>query len=248
MARSPKISDPEFASPAPLAEALGVELIPELLEQALTHASYGYEQQVDDYERLEFLGDSVLGLAVAAMLFRAHPGMDEGELSKLHHTVVSELALAEVARTYDVGRYLRLGRSEQLTGGEEKDSILADAVEALIGATYLSVGHDVADALVQRLITPILADVSRFAAASDPKTALEEALAKRGGGVQQFTVTGEGPAHDRLFTAELAVVRDGRMILTTTGTGRSKKQAELAAALTAWCEVTGTPHPTAGRA
>lgn len=247
MARKLKQFDPEHVSPAPLAEALGVEFIPELLEQALTHSSYGYEQQVDDYERLEFLGDSVLSLAVATMLYRANPGMDEGELSKLHHTVVSELALAEVARTYDIGTYLRLGRSEVLSGGEDKDSILADAVEALIGAAYLSAGHDVADALVQRLIAPILADVSRFAAASDPKTALEEALAARGGGVQSFVVTGEGPHHDRVFTAELSVVRDGRAVLTTTGTGRSKKQAELAAALIAWCEVTGTPHPTLGR-
>ena len=234
--------DPEVAPPAQLAAALGVEFIPELLDQALTHSSYGYEHDAPDYERLEFLGDSVLSLAVAAMLYRAHPDLSEGDLSRRHHALVSAVSLAEIARTLELGKYLRLGKSERMTGGREKDSILADTVEALIGAAYLSCGHEVADALVRRLVEPLRDDADRFGAAIDPKTALEEALAKKGGGVQYFTVTGEGPDHDRIFTAKLEVRRGDRVVVRASGVATSKKQAELAAALDAWHEVTGTPR------
>lgn len=232
--------DPEVAPSAKLAEALGVEFIPELLQQALTHSSYGYEHGVADYERLEFLGDAVLSLAVAAMLYRAHPELSEGDLSRRHHALVSAVSLAEIARGLDLGDYLYLGKSERITGGRDKDSILADAVEAIIGAAYLSCGHEVADALVLRLVEPLKDDANRFGAAIDPKTALEEALAERGGGTQHFTVTGTGPDHNRVFTAQLEVRRGDTVVLRTTGEATTKKQAELAAALDAWHEVTGT--------
>ena len=235
--------DPESVPPAALAERLGVEFVPELLVEALTHSSYGYEQQVPDYERLEFLGDSVLGLAVAAMLFRAHPYLAEGDLSRRHHALVSTASLAQIARGVELGRHLRLGRSEQITGGREKDSILADAMEAVIGAAYLSAGPDAADALVRRLVEPFRGDAARFGAAMDPKTALLEALAATGGGEPDYEVTGEGPDHERVFTATLTVRRRGRLLVRTTGSAPSKKQAELAAALEAWHELTGTPRP-----
>lgn len=239
--RTPK-HDPESAPPAELAERLGVEFVPELLVQALTHSSYGYEQQVDDYERLEFLGDSVLGLAVAAMLYEAHPDLSEGDLSRRHHALVSMVSLAEIARGLGIGDYLRLGRSEQITGGRDKDSILADAMEALIGAAYLSAGPIEADALVRRLVEPFRDDTARFGAAMDPKTALQEVLTAAGRGEPDYDVHGEGPDHDRTFTATLTVRDRGKVLVRTTGIARSKKQAELAAALEAWHEITGVPR------
>ncbi|NLT26047.1 MAG: ribonuclease III [Microbacteriaceae bacterium] len=235
--------------PARLVHLLGVDFVPELLTQALTHSSYGYEQQADDYERLEFLGDSVLGLAVAAMLYGEHPDASEGELSRRHHALVSTVSLAEIARGLELGQHLRLGRSEQITGGRDKDSILADAVEALIGAAYLSAGPAAADALVRRLVEPIRDDAARFGAAMDPKTALLEALAAAGGGEPDYETRGEGPDHDRTFTATLTVRRRGKVLVRTTGSAPSKKHAELAAALEAWHELTGTPrHVTTPRA
>lgn len=243
MARRNSKHDPEVAPPAQLAKALGVDFVPELLEQALTHSSYGFEQGCADYERLEFLGDSVLGLAVAAMLYRAHPDLSEGDLSRRHHALVSTTSLAEIARGIGLGAYLRLGRSEQLTGGNDKDSILADAVEAVIGAAYLSAGALIADDLVQRLVEPYRGDVERFGAAMDPKTALIEELALRGGGEPSYTVTGTGPDHDRVFTAELVVRRGDAVVLSATGVAASKKQAELAAALEAWYDLTGNARP-----
>ena len=234
--------DPEWVPPAPLAERLGVDFVPELLIEALTHSSYGYEQQVADYERLEFLGDSVLGLAVAAMLFRAHPDLSEGDLSRRHHALVSTVSLAQIARSLHLGRHLRLGRSEQITGGRDKDSILADTMEAVIGAAYLSAGADAADALVRRLVEPYRDDAARFGAAIDPKTALLEALAVAGGGEPDYEVHGEGPDHERVFTATLTIRRRGKVLARTSGVAPSKKQAELAAALDAWHELTGTPR------
>src|SRR5690606_15927224 len=149
-----------------LTEKLGVEIDAELLALALTHRSYAYENgSIPHNERLEFLGDSVLGLAVTAMLYEKFPDVSEGELAKRRAAVVSTVALAEVARGFGLGDYLLLGRGEEQTGGRDKDSILADTTEALFGAAFLSAGREAADALVLRLITPLLADADRFGAA-----------------------------------------------------------------------------------
>lgn len=214
----------------PLPDKLRVDIDAELLELALTHRSYAYEHgAIPHNERLEFLGDSVLGQAVTVMLFTSHPDLDEGELAKRRASVVSTVALAEVARGIDLGSHLLLGRGEEQTGGRDKDSILADTMEAVIGATYLSAGPEAATELVLRLTEPLLADPERYGAAMDPKTSLQELAARTGATPPQYSVEASGPDHDRRFTATVAV-GDVRM----TGTGSSKKTAEMAAALSAW--------------
>jgi len=218
-----------------LSEKLGVEIDPELLVLALTHRSYAYEHgQIPHNERLEFLGDSVLGQAVTVRLYTQHPELDEGSLAKRRASVVSTVALAEVARAIGLGRFVRLGRGEQLTGGDDKDSILADTMEALIGATYLSAGQDAATALVLRLVEPLLADPERYGAAIDPKTSLQELAAAQGRPAPVYEVASSGPDHARTFTAVVTVGDE-----STEGTGTSKKQAEMAAALQAWQRLSG---------
>ncbi|MCP2636661.1 ribonuclease III [Microbacterium sp. HD4P20] len=220
---------------AELTQKLGVDIDPELLLLALTHRSWAYENgQVPHNERLEFLGDSVLGLSVTVRLFTAHPDLDEGALAKRRAAVVSTVALAHIARGIGLGRHLLLGRGEDLTGGRDKDSILADTMEAILGAAYMSAGSDAATALVLRLVEPLLEDPDRYGAAMDPKTSLQE-LAARGSMLPPvYAVSSTGPDHDRFFTATV-VVGD----LTAEGTGSSKKQAEMAAALSAWRELSG---------
>jgi ribonuclease-3 len=214
-----------------LIAALGVTIDPELLELALTHRSWAYENGgVANNERLEFLGDSILGQAVTVMLYSSYPDLDEGELAKRRASLVSAVALAEVARGIGLGDHLKLGKGEELTGGRGKSSILADTVEALIGAAYLDCGGDEATALVLRLIDPLLADPARFGAAMDPKTSLQELVASLGRTAPVYEVVDAGPDHSKVFTA--TVVVDGEAI--ASGVGTSKKQAEMAAALSAW--------------
>ncbi|WP_343898913.1 ribonuclease III, partial [Microbacterium oxydans] len=202
----------------------------ELLELALTHRSYAYEHGgIPHNERLEFLGDSVLGQAVTVMLFTTHPDLDEGELAKRRASVVSTVALAEVARGIDLGSHLLLGRGEEQTGGRDKDSILADTMEAVIGATYLSAGPDAATELVLRLTEPLLADPERYGAAMDPKTSLQELAARLGATPPRYSVEASGPDHDRRFLATVSVGD-----VSMTGVGSSKKTAEMAAALSVW--------------
>lgn len=216
-----------------LTEKLGVEIDPELLSLALTHRSFAYENGgIPHNERLEFLGDSVLGQAVTVRLFTRHPDLDEGSLAKRRASVVSTVALAEVARTIGLGEHVLLGRGEILTGGRDKDSILADTMEALIGATFLSAGPDAATGMVLRLVEPLLADPARYGAAMDPKTSLQEIAARLGLAAPAYVVEATGPDHDRRFTA---TVTTGDVI--TTGVGSSKKHAEMAAALAAWREL-----------
>ncbi|MFK3834048.1 ribonuclease III [Microbacterium sp. NPDC087868] len=214
----------------PLPAKLRVDIDAELLELALTHRSYAYEHGgIPHNERLEFLGDSVLGQAVTVMLFTTHPELDEGQLAKRRASVVSTVALAEVARGIDLGSHLLLGHGEEQTGGRDKDSILADTMEAVIGATYLSAGPDAATELVLRLTRPLLDDPERYGAAMDPKTSLQELAARIGATPPVYGVVASGPDHDRRFTATV-VVGDVRM----NGLGSSKKTAEMAAALSAW--------------
>ncbi|MFE7697682.1 ribonuclease III [Microbacterium keratanolyticum] len=213
-----------------LTAQLGVSIDAELLTLALTHRSYAYEHGgIPHNERLEFLGDSVLGQAVTVMLFTTLPDLDEGALAKRRASVVSTLALAEVARGIGLGDHLLLGRGEEQTGGRDKDSILADTMEAVIGATFLSAGPDAATDLVLRLTQPLLAEPERYGAAMDPKTSLQELAARVGSLPPQYSVVASGPDHDRRFTATV-VVGD----VMTNGDGTSKKTAEMAAALSAW--------------
>ena len=228
------------ASPEELAARLGISVDAGLLELALTHRSYAYENGgLAHNERLEFLGDAILGQAVTVMLYREHPGLDEGELAKRRASLVSAVALAEIARMIDLGAHLRLGRGEEMTGGREKSSILADALEAVIGAVYLADGPDAATAFVLRLIDPLLADPGRFGAAMDPKTSLQELSARLGKGLPQYVVADSGPDHSKRFHAVVALA--GEEI--AAGDGTSKKQAEMAAALAAWAVLHRTQEP-----
>ncbi|MEJ1155694.1 MULTISPECIES: ribonuclease III [Microbacterium] len=223
----------ERSSLAELTQKLGVVIDPELLLLSLTHRSWAYENgQSPHNERLEFLGDSVLGQAVTVRLYTAHPELDEGALAKRRASVVSTVALAEIARGIGLGAYLRLGRGEDQTGGRDKDSILADTTEAILGAAYLSAGAEAATALVLRLVEPLLADPERYGAAMDPKTSLQELAARTACGAPVYSVAAQGPDHDRRFTATVEV---GEVI--ARGTGSSKKQAEMSAALRAWREL-----------
>ncbi len=227
--------DPEPVDAEALTAKLGVALDPDLLALALTHRSYAYEHgQIPHNERLEFLGDAILGQAVTLRLYLSHPDLDEGALAKRRAAVVSTGALAEAARTIGLGEHIRLGRGERLTGGADKDSILADTVEAVIGAAFLSAGSDAATALVMRLVEPLLTDPDRHGALVDPKTALQELVAARGMPAPAYRVIADGPDHARVFTATVA---SGDV--AASGTGTSKKHAEMAAALQAWRMMTG---------
>jgi ribonuclease-3 len=220
-----------------LEAAFGVSLDPELLERALTHRSYAYENGgLPTNERLEFLGDSVLGVIITTALFNDHPDLPEGQLAKLRASVVNMRALAEVARglgPYGLGPYLLLGKGEETTGGRDKASILADTLEALLGAIYLQHGLDRAATVVHKLFDPLMIDAAGRGAALDWKTSLQELTASRGLGVPEYRVDEAGPDHAKLFTAWAVVagVRYGG------SEGRSKKEAEQRAAETAWREL-----------
>lgn len=214
-----------------LTRRLGLAIDPRLLERALTHRSYAYEHGgLPTNERLEFLGDAVLGLVVTDALYRRHPDLPEGQLAKLRAAVVNMRALADVARGLDLGAHVRLGRGEETTGGRDKSSILADTLEAVIGAAYLDHGIDVARALVHRLVDPLLESSVTLGAGLDWKTSLQELTATLGLGVPEYAVEAEGPDHEKTFHAA-AVVGD---VAWGRGTGRSKKEAEQEAAATAW--------------
>jgi ribonuclease-3 len=210
---------------------LGVAVEPSLLDRALTHRSYAYENGgLPTNERLEFLGDSVLGLVVTDTLFRIHPDLPEGQLAKLRAAVVNMRALAEVARTLGLGAFIRLGRGEETTGGRDKSSILADTVEAVIGAVYLDRGLEVAAALVHRLFDGLVEEASGLGAGLDWKTSLQELTATLGLGVPDYQVSEQGPDHEKTFTAQVLVAGQAR----GSGTGRNKKEAEQGAAEAAW--------------
>ena len=225
----------EAADPAALRYALGVPITAETLERALTHRSYAYENGgLPTNERLEFLGDSVLGLVVTDTLFKGHPTLPEGHLAKLRAAVVQMGALAEVARELQLGGYIRLGRGEEGTGGRDKPSILADTLEAVIGATYIDCGLDEASGLVHRLFDPVIQRSALLGAGLDWKTSLQELTADRGLGVPEYHVRDSGPDHQKMFRA---VVKVGARDLGD-GEGRSKKAAEQLAAEAAYRSIT----------
>jgi ribonuclease-3 len=221
-----------------LHDALGIDLPDDLLVLALTHRSYAYENGgLPTNERLEFLGDSVLGLVVTDELYRSQPELPEGQLAKLRASVVNMGSLAAVARQLGeggIGPHLLLGRGEESTGGRDKDSILADAMEALIGAIHLGGGLDAAARIVHRLFDPLLREAATRGAGLDWKTSLQELGAARGLGAPSYLVEDDGPDHAKTFTA--AVVLGGEV--HGRGTGRTKKAAEQEAAEIAWRTLT----------
>ncbi len=214
-----------------LHELLGVQLADDLLEHAFTHRSFAYENGgLPTNERLEFLGDSVLGVIVTESLFRTHPNLSEGRLAKLRAAVVNMRALAGVARELKLGQYLRLGRGEEATGGRDKSSILADCVEALIGAVYLERGFDTAGRVVHRLFDELMVSSAQLGAGLDWKTSLQELVAQLGVGAPEYMITESGPDHAKTFEARVRIAGDSY----GHGVGRSKKEAEQQAAETAW--------------
>jgi ribonuclease III len=217
-----------------LEEVTGSSVDVSVLRRALTHRSYAYEAGgLPHNERLEFLGDSVLGLVVTTTLYEGHPDTTEGQLAKLRAAVVNMRALAEVGRTLGLGDYVFLGRGEEATGGRDKDSILADTVEAVIGAVYSTAGMTAAAALVHHLIDPLLASSATLGAGLDWKTSLQEITARHGLGTAEYVVTEDGPEHAKSFEAVVLVggAEQGR------GAGRTKKIAEQEAAALAWTAI-----------
>ena len=183
---------------------------PELLDRALTHRSYAYEQGgLPTNERLEFLGDSVLGLVVTEHLFVTYPDLSEGQLAKLRAAVVNSRALADIARKLDLGAVIHLGRGEESTGGRDKSSILADTMEAVIGAVFLQHGIDAARAFVHHLFDPLMAEVATRGAGLDWKTSLQEIASMSGLGVPVYDVVESGPDHAKTFQATVHV-KSGR--------------------------------------
>jgi ribonuclease III len=211
---------------ADLEQACGIELEPQLLELALTHRSYAYENGgLPTNERLEFLGDAVLGLVITDALFREHPELAEGRLAKLRASVVNSRALAAVARTLGpegLGAHLLLGKGEEGTGGRDKDSILADALEAVLGAIYIEHGIATVASVILKLFDPLMSESARKGVGLDWKTSLQELTAMHGWGVPDYAVSEEGPDHAKSFTA-WAVVGGERF---GGARGRTKKEAE----------------------
>jgi ribonuclease III len=223
---------------------LNVPLSHDLLERALTHRSYAYENGgLPTNERLEFLGDSVLGLVVTDTLYREHPDLPEGQLAKLRAAVVQMRALAGVARGLRLGNYVRLGRGEEGTGGRDKPSILADTLEAVIGAVYLDCGLTTARELVHKLFDPVIASSARLGAGLDWKTSLQELTAREFLGVPEYRVEESGPDHQKFFRAIVRVA--GRTF--GTGEGRSKKEAEQQAAQAAYTTISQEARARAQR-
>ncbi|WP_347343578.1 ribonuclease III [Jatrophihabitans telluris] len=210
----------------------------ELFRRALTHRSYAYENgDVPHNERLEFLGDSVLGVVITETLYRNHPDLAEGKLAKLRASVVNMRALADVARGIGpdgIGKYVLLGRGEDATGGRDKASILADTLEAILGAIHLEHGIAVAADVIHRLFDEVLRAAPGYGAALDWKTSLQELTAVRGLGVPDYEITATGPDHAKAFTA--AAIVDG--VTYSIRHGRSKKEAEQSAAEAAWQALT----------
>ena len=210
---------------------LDVDVDEALLGLALTHRSYAYEQGgLPHNERLEFLGDAVLSIAVTERLYRSHPDLPEGQLAKLRASVVNMHALAGVARDLGLGELMYLGRGEELTGGRDKDSILGDAVEAVLGAVHLEHGIDVSRALVERLFADLMDTAPRLGAGLDWKTSLQELTAAQGLGVPEYRMASEGPDHAKEFTATAVIAGADR----GEGVGRTKKDAEQKAARAAY--------------
>jgi ribonuclease-3 len=222
---------PDPGPPARLSLELGVDIDVELAVLALTHRSYAYENGgLPTNERLEFLGDSVLGIVVTEQLYRSHPNLPEGQLAKLRASIVNMHALAGVARAMNLGSMVRLGRGEELTGGRDKASILADAVEALLGALYLQFGLEGTRSVIHRLFNELIVTAPSLGAGLDWKTSLQELAAAEGLGMPVYQVDEQGPDHLKTFSAVVLVGGAPH----GDGIGRTKKEAEQQAASAAY--------------
>ncbi len=210
-----------------LLDQLGIDLDPQLFGLAMTHRSYAYEHGgLPHNERLEFLGDAVLGVVVTEHLYRSFPDLPEGRLAKLRAAVVNSHSLADVARSLDLGSQIRLGRGEKTTGGNDKSSILADSLEAFLGSVLISSGRDASDRLIRHLFDPLVEEAAAMGAGLDWKTSLQELCAERDLGPVSYRITESGPDHDKRFQAAAVVAGS----VFDPGTGTSKKQAEQGAA------------------
>jgi ribonuclease-3 len=204
---------------------------PELLREALLHRSWQAENDEPvSNERLEFLGDAVLGWVVADIAYHRLGDMPEGKLTDLRRSVVNMYALADIARELEIGEFILLGKGEIAGGGHDKTSILSDTLEALIGAVYLDAGFEAAFAFVQRIMTPAIEKAIPHLEMFDTKTRLQELCARTGRGVPNYRTEGEGPDHERVFTARVFV--GGQEL--GLGIGHTKKAAEQIAALGAF--------------
>ena len=213
---------------------LGLTIEGELFDRALTHRSYAYERGgLPTNERLEFLGDSVLGVVVTEHLFTTYPDLSEGQLAKLRAAVVNSRALADVARGLELGSLLYLGRGEESTGGRDKSSILADTMEAVIGAVFLQHGIDGARVFVHHLFEDLMADAATRGAGLDWKTSLQEVASLGGHGVPVYEVAEAGPDHAKTFSATVLLGEQ----TYGPGTGRNKKEAEQMAAALAFAAI-----------
>ncbi len=205
---------------------LGINFDPQLVDLALTHRSWAYENDTGHNERLEFLGDAVLGFVVTEHLYRTFPEYPEGQLAKLRAAVVNTTSLADVGRALQLGRVIKLGRGEMLTAGYDKDSILADTMEAVFGAVLLSAGRDAAERFISYLFVPRIEQADMLGAGLDWKTSLQELSSSQGIMSLSYAHQATGPDHDKRFTA--VVVVGEREIAGDVA--RTKKQAEQDAA------------------
>jgi ribonuclease-3 len=213
-----------------VAELVGLVSTSSVLQTALTHSSYAAEHDVESNERLEFLGDAVVDLAIADLIVTRYPELDEGTGSLVRSRVVNEAALARAARAIDVGSALRVGRGVMKENGSERPSLLADAFEAIVAALYVERGYDVAKIFVQAALANDVEAASKQPGDVDPKTLLRQWAEASGKGTPIYDVTSEGPSHDVTFIATVLV---GGMV-AASGEGRSKKSAEADAARAAW--------------
>jgi ribonuclease-3 len=228
--------------PDALAARLGHRFLrPELLAQALTHRSFGARHN----ERLEFVGDAVLNCAVAIALFERFPDTDEGDLSRARANLVNRDTLAQMARQLELGREVRLGEGEQRSGGHERPSILADALEAVFGAVFVDAGFEAAQRVIGTVFADVLRDADPATLGKDPKTRLQEWLQARRIPVPDYAViSATGEAHAQTFAVECRVPS---MSVAARGVGPSRRVAEQAAAAAAYAEIAGNPPLGKGR-
>lgn len=210
----------------PLFKAWGAVVAPELVDLALTHRSWAFEHETESNERLEFFGDAILGYIAVQRIFTDFDSSNEGDMTKLKAASVSEKALAAVARNIDLAPYLKLGHGAELNGDRNKDSILSDAVEALIAATYLTHGLDVTRTVVEQHVVPLIEAAAKLGPASDWRTSFEQLSRANGLGHEiTYDISATGPDHNREYTVVVHI--GGRE--WGTGVARSQKMAKLAA-------------------
>ena len=221
-----------------LTGTLGISVKEDLLQLAFTHRSFAYESGgLPTNERLEFLGDSVLGLLITEELYARFPDFDESKLSPIRSGVVNTRALAQIARELKIGDFLRIGKGEESSGGREKNSILADALEALVGVIYLQHGFTKTAEVVLKWFGPIIDEASKAGASLDGKTALQEIAANKNLTPPEYEIEESGPDHDKSFTA-VAILSGEKFPM---GSGKSKREAEQVAAKLAYDVINSRP-------